>query len=110
MARKSKRLVGEICLYGTREVGAGYLARVEGKMFGDGAPRPRWSFTDAMFHGLRDIREWGITRGLVRVYEPTGQRFAEVEMDWRWPYYGELKWQPAQQYVIDAEQIIATAE
>lgn len=111
MPRKTTKIVAEICLYGSSKVGHGYLVSLpERKLLGDGEPRKHWSLTDAMFHGLTDIRETGIVRGLVRVFEPTGQRCADVEIGKAWPYFGDLKWQWAAQFAISAQELLAAAE
>lgn len=112
MARKKAQLVvAEICLYGTSRVGHGYLARAAaypGKMHGTGEPSLARGATSCVFLACDDLRRAGCPDGIVRVFAPGGERMAEIELS-NPPYYGDMKWQPAPMFVIEAEALIAAA-
>lgn len=111
-------VVAEICLYGTHKTGAGYLVRLaDGRMFGDGSPVEGRSFTHACFLAMDEVRNGdyakggtlGYAKGVVRIYEPNGAMFAEVDAAKTCPWYGSLKWQSAQQYAVSVDQIVEAA-
>lgn len=108
MASKTKKLVAEICLYGTQQAGAGWLAQLPGgKLLGDGTLRQGRSFTAALWLACEAVRESiGHTSGLVRVFAAGGERMADADLS-RPGYYGDLKWQPATVYVVGSEQLAA---
>lgn len=114
--RKTK-LVAEVCLYGNRETGAGWLARTaEGAMLGTGDPKAARSFTDAVWlacDAVRRLRSMAghahAHTGTVRVFAPGGERMADTDLN-RPATYGDLHWVPATMLVIDADAIIAAAE
>lgn len=107
-----KALVGEICLYGTRHTGAGWLARVgaslDGHLIGDAEPNPDHTFTEAVWMACDALRNAGIKAGMVRVFESGGKNCADTDIN-NPGYYGDLKWVPAPVYVIDADTILAAA-
>ncbi len=112
MARKTTKLVAEICLYGNGafDVGYGWLARLaDGTLLGDGEPRPTVMKTDCIFRACDAISATGLTGGLVRVFSPGGGMMADTDLNHP-GYFGDLKWQPATVYVVTAEQIEAAAK
>lgn len=114
---KSTKLVAEICLYGNGPTGcgAGWLARLaDGSLLGDGEPKAGRSFTEAVFQACDHVlRAYGACGGrprtaIVRVFASGGERMADT--DARHPgYFGDLKWQPATVYVIEAADLNAAA-
>lgn len=84
-----------ICLYGTHEVGAGYIATDErGKQYGNGDPVKGRNFTSALWLAMNELRGANPhPHLLVVVYEPSGRMFARVSLQ-ESPYFGELKWEP----------------
>lgn len=110
--KKAKRLelVAEICLYGTTQTGAGYLARGKGlkEMLGTGEPVAMRTFSEAIWHAQHALREAGLTEGLVRIYAPGGERCAEIGIGAAITY-GALAWKPAPMLVISAEALLAAA-
>src|SRR5262245_33682800 len=102
---KTQQVAAEVCLYGTREIGAGWLARTaDGTLFGDGEPRQGHTFTDALWIACKAMREAGVQGRTVRVFSPDGLRMADTIID-RPAYYGDLKWRPATVIVVSAEEI-----
>ena len=110
MARKQQKQVAEICLYGNGTIGAGYIARTaDGRLFGDSELKPHHSMTEAVWLASDDLRHAGIKSGTVRIYAAGGQLMADTDIA-HIGYYGDLKWQPATMYTIDADQLLASAE
>ena len=110
MARKSTKLVGEVCLYGASGHGFGYIARLEnGRMFGDGELHKSRSCTAAMWHGLDAIKA-DTKKGIVRVYLPGGQRMGEVQIESHWPTIGDMPTWAADYVEIPMEAVLAAAE
>jgi hypothetical protein len=100
MTRKTS-IVAEICLYGTSTIGAGWLAQTaDGKMFGDGEPVAGRNFTHAVWLAVEALQDNHVTRGMVRIFAAGGQMMAVVDIN-KLGYYGDLKWQPAIQYVVE---------
>ena len=92
---KSNELVAEIALYGTSEIGAGYIAStIDGNRMGSGEPRAGRTMTEAVWLAAAEIRESGLVRGMVRVFAPAGRFMADTDLQ-RPGYYGNLKWQRA---------------
>lgn len=91
-----EKYTAEICLYGNRGTGYGYMARVgAGAPFGKAPPEGRMPFdtcTGALWGADMDLRNRGVT-GKARVYAPGGDRIAEVVLG-RVPSYGWLVWAP----------------
>lgn len=129
--RKPGKCVGEVCLYGGRETGAGWIAAVEvrGRTvtptqafpataavgFGDGEPDPRVGLTDAVYRGIRDVLALcevsGIRVGVrdwVWVHAPGGERRAKTPV-FAPGYFGGLAWEPGVVYEIPMEAILAAA-
>jgi len=110
----AKTIVGEICLYGNRETGAGWLASAgpitAGKILGDGDPVRDRGFTEAVWQAADALRAAGVTAGIVRIFAAGGQRMAEVQIEKSIGYFGDLKWSPAIVYAISADAIAAAAE
>lgn len=95
MSKRNQKVVGEICLYGTTAIGAGYLAQAEGGyMIGNGEPKAGRSMTEAVWLACDELRMCGIQRGLVRVYAPGGRFVAATDINHP-VYYGNLKWESA---------------
>jgi len=112
MARKTQlyKLVADICLYGNHTIGAGYLVQLtDGRLLGDGEPKAGRSFTEAVWLACRDVCEAGISAGLVRVFAPGGQRMADTDLNHP-GYFGNLKWQPAIQYVLSVDELVDAAK
>lgn len=114
-ANAAVTVVADICLYGNRETGAGFIAQaVDGRMFGNGEPLASRSFTEAVWLAVDELRRAGVERGQLRIFAPGGERMATVEIgglkDRRLPYFGELSWGPAPVYVISAEALVAASE
>lgn len=110
MSQSSSKPVAEIALYGVRRTGAGWIVRLaDGRMFGDGEPRERVSFTEAVFVAVDAIRAAGIERGIVRVYDSGGDRMSEFSLEARVPYYSDLAWTAAPIYTISVDVLTAAA-
>ena len=111
---RTKKIVAEICMYGgwnrnCVDLGHGWLAQLaDGTMLGTGEPTTNFTGTDSLFAACRAIHDAGVKSGRVRVYMPNGTRMAETDLNHP-GYYGELKWVPAVQYVISADELIAAA-
>jgi hypothetical protein len=106
-------IVADICLYGTHDsrVGAGYYGLIaDGRRFGTGDPEPGRIFTEAIFLACGELRARGIDRGLVRIFDTGGMRMATIDVG-RWiPCYGDMRWEQAPAYVLNAETLVAAAE
>lgn len=102
---KSSRLVANVCFYGTHEIGFAYLAETEAEHgaagFGtytrdvmSGERRmPHESLTEALWHALDAIRAHGFQRGLVRVFAPGGELYADVSLSLhRGRAFGSMTW------------------
>lgn len=84
-------IVAEICLYGTAQTGAGFLARAkDGGKAGDGEVKAGRSFTDAVWLAVDDL---GLHWGAALVFAPGGQQYARYDLS-RSTYYGDLEWMP----------------
>jgi len=96
MSKASTAPVAEICLYGTRQTGAGYIVSIRTAVWpvriGTGNPVPGRSFTEAVWKATDMIRLAGHVSGIVHVYEPTGQKVAAFRLEDGPCYYGDLKW------------------
>lgn len=108
--KKVVGLVGEVCLYGAREHGFAYLARVQGPEGGKTVGEGGWSkapdghadglsgtvrtLTEAVFLGCQDIVKTGAWEGLVRIYDVSGLQYADVPVG-NPPYYGSMPWKAA---------------
>lgn len=102
------QVVIEVCLYGNREVGAGYIwENVHGQKGGSREPKVGRTMTEAVWLAVAEARaSVAIPRGKVRVFAPGGEFVAEVPIN-RVGYYGNMEWRKAGGYVIDTEAIIA---
>jgi hypothetical protein len=99
-------IVAEICLYGTREHGAGWLASTpDGRMFGDGELNFALGFTQAVWDAGDALAKAGVRSGTIRIFAPGGQRMALVSQAGYLPYYGDLKWEAAPVIEISCEDI-----
>jgi hypothetical protein len=105
------QVYSSLCMYGTSFTGAGYLGVrfPHGQSFGTGDPVKHRTFTEAIWHGLADLRDAGVTAGLVRVFDSGGERMATVDMKAA-VNYAFLTWQPAPVYTISADELIAAAD
>lgn len=99
---KSAGLVGDVCLYGNRDRGFHYLARVgeKGRLLGAGDPTeagvPFSSLTETVWHAIDAMRANGLPpKGGVRLYAPGGTQIVDVEVSRAIPAAGELSWRPA---------------
>lgn len=101
--KASKKIVGDICLYGTSRIGAGFLvcAAPHGQTSGTGEPVQGRSFTEAVWMGVEHLR--GILGvdvvGMVRIFEPGGELMAVVDVN-NVPAFGDLKWEAAVTYQV----------
>lgn len=95
----------EIALYGTREIGTGWLARLaDGRMAGTGEPNARFGLTEAIWAACDAIRALGTERGKVAITAPGGSLAAEADLRWV-PSAGAMKWNAARVYTISAADI-----
>jgi hypothetical protein len=109
--KKTNQIVGSVSLYGTSQVGFGYLAFTDKKVGGDGEPKSWRNATTATWRALEDIKDH-VKRGLIEVHYDftSGSKMALVDLAKRWPYFGELNWQDGIVYTISPEEILAKAE
>jgi len=108
-SKKTATPVAEICLYGNRSTGAGWLAihSLGARLLGDGEPVAGRSFTEATWIAARALTEAGWS-GAVAIYEPGGERMAICDLA-SVPSYGSLPWQPAAHYEVSEAAIVAAA-
>ena len=106
MARTSRKVTADICLYGTSRTGAGFLVcRLDhGQVGGSGNPVEGRSFTEAVWLGVETLRGLGVTGGILRIFEPGGERMSVVDFN-NVPAFGALKWEPATFYTVQITQI-----
>lgn len=107
--------VAEICLYGTRQTGAGYIVSIPGVdgqtvRLGTGEPNPKRSFTEAVWAAAGLLQICGLTAGMVHVYEPSGHKFAAFDLGGNVPNFGDLEWvDGGTAFVIPASDVAAAA-
>lgn len=117
MSKSSTLPVAEICLYGTSAVGAGYIVRVytpggsvSSVRLASADVQKGRSFTEAVWTALDLVRIAGFSRGIVHVYEPTGRRYAEVDLTGTPRYFGDLPWvEGGTVYVLSSGDLAAAA-
>lgn len=113
MARTNRQqtVVADICLYGTSYTGAGYLGVrfPHGQSFGTGEPVKHRTFTEAIWHGLADLRDAKVTDGQVRIFDAGGERMASIGLH-ESVTYGTLTWGVAPVYTISGDALIAAVE
>lgn len=98
-----------ICLYGSHECGAGWIAVVDGRSLGDGEPRAGATMTAAI-HAARDaLLPLVDPRARLTVFAPGGRLAARVAID-RPIAFGRLAWIPAPVWTISAADVMAAAE
>lgn len=121
-SKQAQQVVAEVCLYGTRLHGYGWLGQMaDGTLLGDTITQAEdpWragevrlvegTMTERIFAAVRALAEdHGVRSGLVRVYEPEGIRFAIVDLA-RPRNVGDLTWERAGGFEVSAEAIIAAA-
>lgn len=102
---KKQTVVADIALYGTHETGAGYIGLLlpHNQTTGDGQPVKGRSFTEAVWMAVGALNALGMPPGLVRIFEPSGQRMAVVPNTGLVPNFGSLMWEPAPQYTVAVE-------
>lgn len=109
---KKNAVVGEVCLYGTREARFGFLASgaewSDARRAGDGELR-YGSMTDAILEACFALRPLVGNAGLIRVYAPGGEICATTRID-RPGYAGDLAWEAAPVLVLEVEALIAAAK
>lgn len=89
-------LVAEITLYGTPKYGAGWLARTkEGKLLGTGTIERDTTYSQAIWQAVDSLRERGVNRGPIWIFDAGGERFAEVPIQSKVPHYAKLEWRKA---------------
>lgn len=103
-------VVADICLYGNRETGAGFLGvrYPHGQSFGTGDPVKGRSFTDALFLAMSEVPP--VRGGVVRVFDAGGERTTTLSVNLAVPYYGDIVWREAPVYTISAAALIAASE
>jgi len=110
--KHNQKIAGTICLYGTREHGAGWLARLaDGTRLGTGDLAKYRTFTEAIWLALDEMKMAGMAAGrgtIVEVFEPHGQFVAHYDTA-RTATFGDLKWEAAPQYTMSTEDIAAAA-
>lgn len=89
-----RTIVGSICLYGNRDVGAGWIASTEvagqAKTFGDGTPAVGRTFTEAVWQAKDAIRKAGTASGRIRIFAAGGEFYADDKVE-RTAYFGDLR-------------------
>ena len=92
----STHVAADICLYGTAQIGAGYLvATSDGAVFGDHAPCATRSMTEAVWQAVDALRARGILVGTARIFHPGGARVSVVDLACHVPTFGSLPSAPA---------------
>ena len=113
-AKKAEKVVGGVCIYGTSRTGSGYIAETaDGRLLGDGEPRPNWTGTEALRLACAALREAGARVGLVTVHidSPTAGPMVAYADVARPGYFGQLAWTYAEPAVtLSAEAVLAAAE
>lgn len=109
--------VAEICLYGTRQTGAGYIVSIQTPgavvptvRIGTGDPVQGRSFTEAVWIACETIQlATGLVRGIVHVYEPSGHKYAAFDLG-HVPTFGNMTWiDGGTVYVIPADAVLEAA-
>lgn len=110
MAKNSKKVVADICLYGNSNTGAGFIVcRLDhGQTSGSGEPVVGRAFTEAVWMGVEQLRKLGLERGLVRIFAPGGERMAVADLA-NVPAFGDLTWGPAVVWTVSAAELMAAA-
>lgn len=104
-------IVAEICLYGTQQTGAGWLAQTaDGLMFGNGRPVAGRPFTEAVWMAMGALESDGIRSGLVRIFLPGGEYMAVVDAALPVPTFGSLKTVPAPVWTLDVADLVNAAQ
>ena len=109
-------VVADVCLYGTRDVGAGWLVEMNpaytldstGKtMLGDGEPNAMRGFTEAIYQACHAVRlaMGGMSYGMVRIYEPNGKMMALASVNHP-GYFGDLKWSAAPVFAMNLSELV----
>jgi len=93
MAKRNKAPVAEICLYGVRSTGAGWiLATREGVLRGDGEPRADRTFSAAIAEAFEALAALGLRGEPVLLVDAGGERSARLIAP---VAYGDVLWAPA---------------
>lgn len=91
-------VVADICLYGIRQTGAGWLAVTkDGRAFGTGDPMKDRSFTEAVYQAVAAIEAAGTRAGLVRIFHPGGEFMTVVALG-AVPNYGSMASVPVPEF------------
>lgn len=105
IATLAQTLVAQVCLYGARHCGFAYYAVIpsrelktrfvgEGGWNADhGVSGSLQSLTECVYLACDDLRRAGVTDGLVRIFEPSGERYCDVPVS-RPPAVGAMTWTP----------------
>jgi hypothetical protein len=102
-------LIGDVGLYGNREIGFGWLASHKGGLIGTGEPGHD-SMTTAIWSAVDALRSEGLDgTGMIVIYAPGGERCAVYRLD-SVPTVGQMTWRPAPTITITADQIAAAAQ
>lgn len=109
-------IAADLCLYGNRDTGPGYLGCLwpHGQSFGTGEPVKDRTWTEAIWHGQDDIRRILAASGqvhgnVVRVFDAGGHRMATIGVH-ESVTYGSLTWQPAPVYALSIAELQAQRE
>ena len=72
---------------------------------------PGRSATETLFLAVDELRQRGVTKGTVEIHVDYdfGPRVARIKLEDRIPYFGELKFEAAQVFVVSADAIIANS-
>lgn len=110
MTKKANETVAEICLYGTRRVGFGWLATTrEGARLGDAELRDR-SMTETVFEAIDAVaKSRGALDGVAIVFAPGGETCAEFSVASP-ATVGCTPFVPAPVFTISAEALVAAAQ
>lgn len=97
-----RKPTADICLYGNRETGSGWLAALpDGHLLGDGEPMASRMFTEAIWQAQDALVRAGLSlRTPVRIFDVGGMRIARATVALI-PPYGDLKWEAAPFYVLE---------
>jgi hypothetical protein len=90
--KTSKKIVADICLYGTSRTGAGFIVceLKHGRTSGTGEPDAMRTFTEACWMGVGHLQALGVESGKVRIFDPSGERMSVVDVN-NVPAFGDLK-------------------
>jgi hypothetical protein len=108
--KKNTKLVAEICLYGTRDAGFGFIARAaDGRMFGKGELFAGRSMTETVWLAVDELKTAGVSGAggaTVAIFAPGGARLA-VEAFANVRAVGDFAWQTAPTFTVSVAALTA---